>query len=206
MDSEQQKILEFCKGYFLENGFYKTTMDEIAAQLRMTKKTIYKYYPAKDDLIKETVLGFFEFHKGNVLKIIDDNSGAVTKLYSIFNYIGKMISKINEKFIRDIQTHMPDLWKDIDTFRTKMMMLNIGKIIEQGKIEGVFIDKPSAIITSIFTSSVRGIINPEFIMNNKFSIKTALEETIEIVMNGIMTGKGKKIFNLLTSEQSNENN
>jgi AcrR family transcriptional regulator len=206
MDSEQQKILEFCKGYFLENGFYKTTMDEIAAQLRMSKKTIYKYYPAKDDLIKETVLGFFEFHKGNVLKIIDDNSGAVTKLYSIFNYIGKMISKINEKFIRDIQTHMPDLWKDIDTFRTKMMMLNIGKIIEQGKIEGVFIDKPSAIITSIFTSSVRGIINPEFIMNNKFSIKTALEETIEIVMNGIMTGKGKKIFNLLTSEQSNENN
>jgi AcrR family transcriptional regulator len=206
MDSEQQKILEFCKGYFLENGFYKTTMDEIAAQLRMSKKTIYKYYPAKDDLIKETVLGFFEFHKGNVLKIIDDNSGAVTKLYSIFNYIGKMISKINEKFIRDIQTHMPDLWKDIDTFRTKMMMLNIGKIIEQGKIEGVFIDKPSAIITSIFTSSVRGIINPEFIMNNKFSVKTALEETIEIVMNGIMTGKGKKIFNLLTSEQSNENN
>ena len=101
---------------------------------------------------------------------------------------------------------MPDLWKDIDTFRTKMMMLNIGKIIEQGKIEGVFIDKPSAIITSIFTSSVRGIINPEFIMNNKFSVKTALEETIEIVMNGIITGKGKKIFNLLTSEQSNENN
>lgn len=206
MSSEQLKILEFCKDYFLDNGFYKTTMDEIAAQLRISKKTIYKYYPAKEDLIKETVLGFFEFHKGNISKIIDDNSGAVTKLYNTFNYIGKMISKISEKFIRDIQTHMPDLWKDIDTFRTKMMMINIGRIIEQGKKEGVFVDKPSVIIAGIFTSSVRGIINPEFIMNNKFSVKTALEETIEIIMNGIMTEKGKKVFNLLTSEQSNENN
>ena len=206
MNSEQQKILEFCKDYFLNNGFYKTTMDEVAAQLRMSKKTIYKYYPTKEELVKETIQGFLEFHKGNVSEIVDDNSKAVTKLYKTFNYIGKIISKINEKFIRDIQTHAPDLWKDIDTFRTKMMMTNIGKIIEQGKKEGVFIDKPSSIITGIFTSSVRGIINPEFIMNNKFSIKTALEETIEIIMNGIMTEKGKKVFNLLKSEQPNENN
>jgi AcrR family transcriptional regulator len=206
MNSEQLKILEFCKDYFLNNGFYKTTMDEVAAQLRISKKTIYKYYPTKEDLVKETIQGFLEFHKGNVSEIVDDNSKAVTKLYKIFNYIGKMISKINEKFIRDIQTHTPDLWMDIDTFRTKMMMTNIGKIIEQGKKEGVFIDKPSAIITGIFTSSVRGIINPEFIMNNRFSIKTALEETIEIIMNGIMTEKGKKVFNLLKSEQPNENN
>ncbi len=206
MDTDQQKILGFCKDYFLENGFYKTTMDEIAVQLRMSKKTIYKYYPTKEELVKETVLGFLKFHKGNVSKIIDDNSSAVTKLYNIFNYIGKMISKINEKFIRDIQIHMPDLWKHIDNFRTKMMTINIGKVIEQGKNEGVFIDKQSAIITGIFTSSVRGIINPEFIMNNKFSIKTALDETIEIIMNGIMTEKGKKAFKLLKSEQTNESN
>ena len=206
MDSEQQKILEFCKVYFLENGFYKTTMDEIATQLRMSKKTIYKYYPTKEVLVKETVLGFLEFHKENISNIIDDNTGAVTKLYKTFNYLGEWISKINEHFIRDVQIHMPGLWKDIDKFRTKMMTLNIGKVTEQGKTEEVFIDKPSAIITSIFTSSVRGIINPEFIMNNKFSIKTALEETIEIIMNGIMTEKGKKAFKLLKSEQTNESN
>jgi hypothetical protein len=43
-------------------------------------------------------------------------------------------------------------------------------------------------------------------MNNKFSVKTALEETIEIIMNGIMTEKGKKAFKLLKSEQTNESN
>ncbi len=206
MNSEQTKIIDFCKDYFLENGFYKTTMDEIAAQLRMSKKTIYKYYSTKEDLVKETIIKFLEFHKENIGQIINENSNAVIKLNELFNYIGKMIAKINEKFIRDIQTQMPDLWKDIDAFRTKMMTVNIGKIIEQGKKEGVFIDKTSAIITGVFISAVRGVINPEFIMANKFSIKMALEETIEIIINGITTEKGKKAFQLLKSEQSNENN
>ena len=206
MNSEQQKILEFCKNYFLENGFYKITMDEVATHLRMSKKTIYKYYQTKEILVKEIVSTFLEFHKENISKIVDDNSEAVIKLYQIFNYIGNLISSISEKFIRDIQIHMPDLWEHIDTFRTKMMNINIGKVIEQGKTEGMFINKPSVIIMGVFTSSVRGIINPEFIMNNKFSVKTALEETIGIIMNGIMTEKGKKAFNLLKSEQINESN
>jgi AcrR family transcriptional regulator len=206
LNSEQTKIIDFCKDYFLENGFYKTTMDEIAAHLRMSKKTIYKYYSTKEDLVRETIIKFLEFHKENIGQIINENSNAVTKLNELFNYVGKMIAKINEKFIRDIQTQMPDLWKDIDAFRTKMMTINIGKIIEQGKKEGVFIDKTSAIITGVFISAVRGVINPEFIMANKFSIKMALEETIEIIINGITTETGKKAFQLLKSEQSNENN
>ena len=206
MNSERLKILDFCKSYLIQNGFYKTTMDDIASELRMSKKTIYKYYPTKEDLVKETINGFLKFHKNNVSKIVNDDTNAVTKLHNIFNYIGKMISKIDERFIKDIQSHMPDVWKDIDTFRTKMMTINIGKIIEQGKTEGVFVDKTSAIITGVFISSVRGVINPEFIMNNKFSIKSALNETIEIIMNGIMTEKGKKDFNKIKSELLNESN
>ena len=206
MNSEKQKILDFCKKYFLANGFYKTTMDEIAIQLRMSKKTIYKYFPAKEDLVRATVSEFLNFHKDRISEIINENSNAVTKLHKIFIYLGEIISSVNEKYINDVQTHMPDLWKDIDTFRTKMMTVNIGRIIEQGKKEGVFIDKTSAIITSVFISSVRGVINPEFIMNNKFSIKSALDETIEIIMNGITTTKGKKAFNKLKSELLNEIN
>ena len=197
MNTEQQKILGFCRDYFLENGFYKTTMDEVAAQLRMSKKTIYKYYPTKEDLVRETINELLEFHKINISKIVNSNSNAVTKLNEIFIYLGTLISQLNEKFVRDLQTQMPDLWKDIDAFRTKHMTINIGKIIEQGKKEGVFVDKTSAIITGVFISAVRGVINPEFIMNNKFSINMALEETIEIILSGITTEKGKKIFNRL---------
>ncbi len=206
MNNEHKKILDFCNEYFLTKGFYKTTMDEIASELRMSKKTIYKYYPTKYDLVRKAITKFLEFHKKSIAKIVNNNADAVTKLNEILIYIGNFIAKIDERFIKDIQSHMPDLWEDIDSFRTKMMNVNIGKIIDQGKKEGFFIDKSSAIITGVFISAVRGVINPDFIMNNKFSFKSALEETIEIILNGIMTEKGKKKFSQLKTESSNENN
>jgi hypothetical protein len=84
------------------------------------------------------------------------------------------------------------------------MYANLMKIIRQGINEGYFIDKSAEIIVTVFVSTVRAVVNPDFIMNNKFSVSTALETTLEILMNGIMTEKGKKIFNILKSEKINE--
>ncbi len=206
MEEDRRKIVDHSLEIFLREGFYKTKMDDIASKLRISKKTIYKYFSTKEELVREVTFGFFDNNRQKLQKIIETKANAVTKLYEIFKFVGEMISRINEKFFADVQTQMPDLWRDIDAFRTKLMTTNIGKVFEQGKIEGFFIDKPSPIIINIFISSVRGATSLEFIMNNKFSLKTAVEETIEVLMNGIMTDKGKKVFKILKSELLNEIN
>jgi len=48
---EQNKIIELTEEKFFRDGFYKTTMDEVASELKMSKKTIYKFFPSKDDLV-----------------------------------------------------------------------------------------------------------------------------------------------------------
>ena len=206
MEEDRKKIIDHSLETFLREGFYKTKVDDIASQLRISKKTIYKHFSTKEDLVREATYGFFNSNRQALQKIMETKSNAVTKLYAMFKFIGGIISKIHEKFLMDVQAQMPDLWKEIDAFRTKMMTTNIGKIFEQGKSEGFFIDKPSPIIINVFISSIRGATSFEFIMNNKFSLKTAVEETIGILMNGIMTEKGKKAFKLLKSEQTNESN
>ena len=50
-------ILEKSKELFLRNGFKTVGMDDIAQALHISKKTIYQYFPSKDDLVK-TVLGY----------------------------------------------------------------------------------------------------------------------------------------------------
>ncbi len=206
MEEDKQKIIDHSLETFLREGFYKTKVDDIASQLRISKKTIYKHFSTKEDLVREVTYGFFNNNKQSLQKIIETKSNAVTKLYEIFKFVGGMISRINERFLEDVQTQMPDLWKEIDAFRTKMMTTNIGKVFEQGKSEGFFIDTPLPIMINVFISSIRGATNFEFIMNNKFSLKTSVEETIGILMNGIMTEKGKKAFKILKSEQTNESN
>jgi hypothetical protein len=81
------------------------------------------------------------------------------------------------------------------------MTANISRIIEQGKKEGCVVEMPSIIIINIFISSVRGIINPEFIMLNKIPVVLALESTLAVLMNGILTPKGKIILKKLNTEK-----
>jgi AcrR family transcriptional regulator len=204
MEEEKEKIFEYAIDKFLREGFYKTTMDDLASQLRMSKKTIYKYFPSKDELVKEVIFSFLSSRAAQIKAIVDSDENAVSKFFKLVEYLGSMIIKFSDKWIYDIQHYTPALWKEIDKFRTKMMYANLMKIIRQGINEGYFVDKPPEIVVTIFVSSVRGTVNPDFIMNNKFSVVTALDTTLEILMNGIMSDKGKKIFGRLKAEKINE--
>ncbi len=204
MEEEKEKIFEYAIDKFLREGFYKTTMDDLASQLRMSKKTIYKYFPSKDELLKEVIFTFLSSRAAQIKAIIDSEENAVTKFFKLVEYLGSIIIRFSDKWISDIQMYTPLLWKEIDKFRTKMMYANLMKIIRQGINEGYFVDKPAEIVVTIFVSSLRGTVNPDFIMNNKFSVTTALDTTLEILMNGIMSDKGKKIFGRLKAEKINE--
>ena len=81
-----------------------------------------------------------------------------------------------------------------------MINKNITKVVEQGKREGLIADYPTPIIMTIFLSSIRSIVNPDFILNNNFSIKQATQITFQILMSGILTEKGAKLFKKSISE------
>lgn len=97
--------------------------------------------------------------------------------------------------MEELKRHYPSLWNEIDNFRTEMMFGNITKVIDQGKKEGSFLDYPTNLIMNVLVASVRSIVNPDFIMNNNFSIIEAARYAFQIVIGGILTNEGKKEFN-----------
>ena len=63
----KDKIVELGEEKFFREGFYKTRMDDVAIELRMSKKTIYKYFPTKTDLVMEVAHHFTK--KMDLIKI-----------------------------------------------------------------------------------------------------------------------------------------
>lgn len=194
---ERAKILGYATEIFLREGFYKTSMDEIAARLHMSKKTIYKNFPSKEDLVKEVMRTHLHFTIKRVKEHINNESSAVQKMFDIFTIVGENILKVNEKMIMDLQFYSPEVWKEVDDFRTRQINHNLAKIFEQGKAEGCFLNIKTEIILSVFVASIRSIVNPAFAINSGVSLQEAFLAIIEILMNGIMNEKGKKIFNKL---------
>jgi AcrR family transcriptional regulator len=168
----------------------------------MSKKTIYKHFPTKENLVREVAYLFIKTHSSNIAEIINHDYNAVEKLFYIFKYLGNMLININDKWFSDIQSQAPEIWNEIEAFRSRFMTQNISRIIEQGKKEKYIVNHPSLIIINVFISSIRGIINPAFITNNKMPAFKALESTLDILMNGILTAKGKNLMKKLKKEKT----
>jgi AcrR family transcriptional regulator len=202
MSNDKEKILKTASDLFFSRGFYKIPVDDIASLLKMSKKTIYKHFATKEDLVREVAYLFIKTHSSNISNIINSEYNAVEKLSFIFKYLGNMLININDKWFSDIQIQAPEIWTEIEVFRSRFMTQNISKIIEQGKKEKYIVNYPSLIMINIFISSIRGIINPAFILNSKIPAFKALESILDILMNGILTVKGKNLLKKLKMEKT----
>ena len=193
-EDDKTKILKYAQAKYLSEGFYKTSMDVLASEMQISKKTIYKYFATKNHLVEAVVQDTMKYMSNQIDEIVSRDENAVLKILSLLDFMSKSILRASEKWMVDVKEHMPALWNKIDKFRSKKMLVILSKIIEQGKKEGYVEDKPNEIIITIFIASIRGIINPAFLSENKLTFHEALPVTFEILLKGILTEKGAEIF------------
>jgi TetR/AcrR family transcriptional regulator len=197
---ERLKILNFSQTQFVASGFHNTTMDQIAREMRISKKTIYKHFRTKDDLIRASIEQITSGVKKSIEQIVDSGTTSVEKLNSIGKVLLNVTLKINDKWLSDLKTHYFFIWEEMDRFREVNINKNFMKIIEQGQEEGHIVDYPSNAILTIIRSSIQAVINPEFLVNNSISAQEAAKVTLNIIFTGILTKKGKKLYKKLKTE------
>ena len=200
--AEKEKIANYSKEIFFKSGFYKITMDEIAQGLRISKKTIYKYFPSKNYLLEFVIKSFMKSTKNKLLKNIGEQENSILKIKALSEIFAELSIKLNQKMLYDLQTHMPDLWEVVEKFRGQVIKNIWEDIINQGKLEGFIVEKPNDIIIEVIYSSIRSIINPKFLLNHNYSINEAFKITFDILIQGVLTPQGLKVYNKI--EQENE--
>lgn len=197
---ERLKILNFSQTQFISSGFHNTTMDQIAREMRISKKTIYKHFRTKDDLIRACVDQITSGVKKSIEQIVDSRASSVEKLNSIGKVLINVSLKINDKWLSDLKAHYFFIWEEIDRLREININKNFTSIIEQGQNEGYIVDYSSSAILTIIRSSIQAVINPEFLINSSISAQEASKVTLNIIFGGILTKKGKKLYKKLKTE------
>ena len=191
---DKERILEHVITKFLSEGFQKTSMDEIARELKMSKKTIYKHFSSKDELIFATVNNFLNSTSKTIGELVDSKADSLVKIQKITLTMLRLSLKLSQRFISDVKVYKPDLWRKIDEFRSEKFMENFGKLFDQCKKEKIMVDYPNIIILTIMLSSIQGVINPKFLTENNYSAREAEAVVFEIIMSGLLTKKGKKLL------------
>lgn len=194
MQSLRSKLLRKATERFLVEGFYKISMDELSSDLKMSKKTIYELFPSKRELVRETTLLFLSTNAEQFTAVLKTELNSIEKLYMFMERLANTASVVSNNFLRDIETHMPDLWQEVDSFRSEKLKTLMREIITQGRKEKVFKDYPDDVLIDFFVTSVTSMVTPRKLLQHETSLKKMIKMTMEILIKGITTDKGLEIF------------
>jgi len=192
--NEKEKILFFTHAKFITEGFYKTTMDEIAKDLQMSKKTIYKHFSSKEDLLEEVCdVRILMIHKF-MDEIVDSSEDSITKFIMILNKQKSMSMNCSAIWFKDLQIHAPHLSRKLDEVRSKNVTNLLMKLLEQGKREKVVENVPNDILITALNGALEAVTHADFILNSKYSLHEAMRVTAELFFNGFLTPLGKEKY------------
>ncbi|MGD0038053.1 MAG: TetR/AcrR family transcriptional regulator [Bacteroidota bacterium] len=196
-NSDETKILEVAADRFMNAGFYKVTMDEIASDLRMSKKTIYKFFPSKETLLKAIVHAFMRKMEREVQGTISSDKPIEEKLTTLLAFIGKQLRRFSHPFMTDVQRFAPALWKEIEIFRRERVLSQLQQMFRQAKMERVFReDLDPDLFFLVLTTTIQGIMNPQVLSQQPFSAEEAFKGIFRILYEGALTDEARKRFQL----------
>ena len=172
-------------------GFYNVTMDELAVRAGISKRTIYRYFKSKDEIIEAVIDTFLENMGREIDKILAAGKNP-EEIFSdiVANFYQKGRVILNPLVLQDLRKHYPQYWRKIDKFRIK----KIEKVIETFLI---YSNKEDAcnfnpqIVTGVVLASIHAVLNPEFIISNGLTFNEVLEQLLGIFKHGILNSNKK---------------
>jgi AcrR family transcriptional regulator len=186
------RILALMRDRMLQAGYSKVTLDELADELGISKKTLYKFFPSKDELALESIR--FQFHEiEQEFSAIQASVGSFTdKLQRIIFMMRERVSKISPVAMQDIRKHAPQLWTEIETLRRDHILKKLEVMIFHAREEGVLRpDVDERILVRILLASVEAVANPETLGVLSIPMHEVLHSIYRIIFEGALTEQAR---------------
>lgn len=194
---DKARILDAAARRFMELGISKVTLDEIASDLRMSKKTVYKYFPSKEDLLKNVIHARIKRNGKRFTDIMTSGKPFAEKLQEIFAFVGREVSAPSRQFVVDLRRFAPDLWEEADEFRRKTIVTNLRNMIDQAKVEGMIRkDLNVDLFVLMFLSAVQNILTPQTLSEQPFSALQAFQGILSIMFEGALTDTARATIHM----------
>ncbi len=206
----KERIQNKAQEIFIAEGFARLNMDELARDLRISKKTIYEHFSSKKELFREVVVSVnqmkFERMKTVINKMTKDNKFSIIEnLPKVWEMIKDISMIYTPVFTSDIEKYAYELQDDC-RYQDSMLKEHLEKAFVLGKEQGFIKDSINdEIFGIILTSSIHSILAPGVLTNLPCTLDEALRILYETLHTGILTEKGRKDYRkLILSNNSNK--
>lgn len=187
-DPVRDRILGSARSKMLQFGYRKVTLDDIAKDLKVAKKTIYKYFSSKEKIAEVIFEQLKERIKTEQSQIEKASKDPLKVISETTLFIQKELSPWFHPFMNDIEVELPGLWKDFVGFRSKQIM-EMENLIKSAVKKRIFRSVNPSIAVRAYLGAVDNVIDPEYLEQQGLSFSDAIGEVMDIWSNGVIRGK-----------------
>ena len=188
------RIVAAARRHFFAHGFRNVTMDDLAAELGASKKTLYTSFPSKEALLEAVMKDKFQSVEADLERLAADTGGdALANLKRLVACLHHHTSEIQPSFVRDIRRSAPELFGVVERRRRDLIRRYFGKFFADGRRRGIVrTDIRIDVIIEILLGATDALVNPQKLAELHLSPNEAYMDVINVVLKGIVTDAGRE--------------
>lgn len=196
MDLKLNNILEQSNKLFLKFGIKSLTMDDIANELKVSKKTLYQFVSDKQDLVQRVMEKYCSEDKIMVEEIKKQAENAIEESLLITKHVKQKFATIHPSIHYDLEKYYPEAYLKMKDHQEHFVYETTRENIEKGKAEGYYREDISAeIIARAYVTTVYAMIDRTDEVLMRYDFGTIYVEFMKYHLRGIASEKGHKFLN-----------
>lgn len=188
---------------FLTLGFKSVTMDDIAEEMKISKKTIYTFFANKEALVQSVVFSMYSYITTNLTQIREKASNPISELYEVKMFIMHQLKGEKTSPQHQLRKYYPNIHKELQKKQFDFMTKSVKKSLTKGVEMKLF--RPSIdidFISRMYFNGMVGIKNVDMFPIEKYSPEQLMENYLDYHLRAIVTDNGMKLLSSYIKNKS----
>src|SRR4030095_1538700 len=183
--------LDRVESLFMRFGIKSITMDDVARELGISKKTLYQMVESKDELVIKVLNHHIVREKSQCICNSQDAANAIDEIFSIMDSNSQELSQMKTNILNDLQKYHRDAWLMIRNFHYDFVLKIIRENILRGRKEGLYReDFDPDIIAKLHLSTVFNLFDEQLFPSGSTSKVVLFKEYMMHFLHGIASAEG----------------
>lgn len=195
LDKQQQERIRRIENLFFRHGIKAITMDDVARELGISKKTLYQIVPSKKDLVQMIVRGHMEIQQETCKQIRLEAKDALDEMLGIIESDIHDFQKIKSNMFYELQRYYRPAWNTVLEYGNSFMMPIIKENLEWGQREGIYRKELNIeIVTRIHMAQTFSLFDNHWFPIGSQPLHSVVEESFMLYLHGLLSTKGRELL------------
>ena len=184
----EELILDTSRRAFIKDGIQRFTMDDLAIALGISKKTLYRFYPSRQDLVEKVCGWVAAEYERRMLPWDGSPAKSIDKMLGFISNVVSFCKAVSPVFFQDLRRHYPLQWIELQNHLENTIRHRLQQLLEKGVSDGVFRNNlhPELVI-SIWQHHIESDMEQASALVNDYSKDEIFRQSVYLFLYGIIS-------------------